>query len=499
MIKNMNRMKKHILLGGMLLCAAAFTSCNEDFKDWADPQSNPQGDPAAAYGITVAPGSQANVVMDNATEMSQIIAVSADQPEVSFIVLKNVTISDKKLPYTYENNIISVKSEQLDSLVEAVTLDRSATPHTVAVKAEWSAVLATGEAVPFESETEITLTPYSSTPEIDPNGYVMLGNWQDWNRSNPTRMEEVEPGVYQVLVTTNTDGDSWYKFYPATPFAGGAEPDWSLLDEVALGCEKADDVTSPNLLVWFEDPRFEKIQTPVISGAGQWMVTLDMNKLSYKVEPKETRYYVVGGPQGWSTEDKTCMFYALGSNKYTYTTKWPNQWSLKVWDQDHFGDWGACWGSVVDGSTDAAGILINSNSQAFGPAESGGWYTLVIDMGAKSYEWTAIDEPTTTYTAISVIGGFNEWKDEGEIELAQLEGAPHNWYARGTISEDTELKFRANHNWDVNWGSDGSAAIDEEKYYVTPGGDNIKVPAGTYDFYLNDITGNWSIAWVAEE
>lgn len=488
----MNRMKKNILLGGMLLCAAAFTSCNEDFKDWADPQSNAQGDPDAAYGITVAPGSQANVVMDNATEMSQIIAVSADQPEVSFIVLKDVTISGEKLPYTFENNIISVKSEQLDSLVEAVTLDRSATPHAVTVKAEWSAVLATGEAVPFESETEISLTPYSNTPEIDPKGYAMLGQWQGWDSSNPTWMTEVEPGVYQALVTTTDAGDNWYKFYMGSGFDAASFP-W---DDVALGCAENGDATSPNLLVWKEDPRFGKFETPVISGAGEWLVTLDMNKFYFKYEPKETKYYVVGAPQGWSTEDKTCMFYALGANKYSYTTKWPNQWSLKIWDQDHFGDWGACWGSVVDGSTDASGSLINSNSQAFGPAESGGWYTLTINMGAKSYEWTAIDEPTTTYTAISVIGGFNSWSDVGEIELAQLEGAPHNWYARGTIAEDTELKFRANHNWDVNWGSDGSAAIDEEKYYVTPGGENIKVPEGTYDFYLNDITGNWSIARV---
>lgn len=491
-------MKKNILLGGMLLCAAAFTSCNEDFKDWADPQSNAQGSSSETYGITVAPGSQSNVVMDNATEMSEIIAVTASQEEVSSIILKDVTIGGQKLPYTYDNGIISVKSEQLDSLVEAVTLDRSATPHAVTVKTEWSAVLATGEAVPVESETEITLTPYSNTPKIDPKGYVMMGDWQGWNRSNPTWMEEVEPGVYQTIVSTTSDGDSWYKFYSATPFTESTEPDWGLLDAVALGSPKNGDNTSPNLLAWADDPRYGKLETPVITGAGQWLVTLDMNKLSYKVEPKETRYYVVGGPQGWSTEDRTCMFYALGANKYTYTTKWTNQWSLKIWDQDHFGDWGACWGSVVDGSVDATGTLINSNSQAFGPAETGGWYTLVIDMGAKSYEWIAIDEPTT-YEAISVIGGFNEWKDEGEIELTQLEGAPHNWYARATIAEDTELKFRANHNWDVNWGSDKSAAINEEKYYVTPGGDNIVVPAGTYDFFLNDITGNWSIAWVAEE
>jgi hypothetical protein len=33
-------MKKQILFGGMLLLAAAFTGCTEDFKNWASPQTN---------------------------------------------------------------------------------------------------------------------------------------------------------------------------------------------------------------------------------------------------------------------------------------------------------------------------------------------------------------------------------------------------------------------------------------------------------------------------
>ena len=35
-------MKKHLIYTGMFLAAIGFSACNEDFKDWADPQSNPQ-------------------------------------------------------------------------------------------------------------------------------------------------------------------------------------------------------------------------------------------------------------------------------------------------------------------------------------------------------------------------------------------------------------------------------------------------------------------------
>jgi len=497
----MNRMKKHILLGGMLLCAAAFTSCNEDFKDWASPQSHEQGESEAAYTIGVEAGADAAIDMDNAGDMVQVLKVSAIPEGMSDITLKSVTVNGVSLPYSLEDGFVYMKATQLDSLAQAQTLDRSNTPHPLTITSDWSGVMTSGEAIPVSAETQITVTPSAKVPAIDANGYAMLGDWQGWNNSNPTWLTEVEPGIYQAIVTTTKDGESWFKFYNGTPFKESGTPDWGTLDANAFGSPVKDDNTSPNLLVWVDDPRYEKLETPVITGAGDWLVTLDMNKFCYKFEPKETRYYIVGNPQGWSTDNKTCLFYALGGNKFTYTTKWTNQWDLKIWSQEHFGDWNAAYGGE-NGSTAATGSLIFGGDAdgcgAIGPNEAGGWYTFTFDMGSKTYEWQAIAEPTTEYKAISVIGGFNSWSDEGEIELEQLEKAPHNWYARATLDADTELKFRANHSWDVNWGSDKSAAISEDKYYVTPGGDNIIVPAGTYDFYLNDITGNWCIAMVVE-
>ena len=489
----MNRMKKHILFGGMLLCAVAFTGCNEDFSDWASPQSNAQGEATAAYGLTVSAGSQANVVMDNAPEMVEIAKATAAQAEVASFVLKEVSINGANLPYKLENGSILVNAAQLDSLVEATTLDRSSTPHAVTVKTEWAAKLATGEAVPVEAETSATLTPSSKTPEIDAKGYALLGEWQGWNASNPTWMTEIEPGVYQATVVTTVQ-DNWFKFYKGSGF-DDANFTW---DAVALGCAENGDVKSPNLLCWTDDPRYGGFQTPVLSGIGEYVITLDMNKLYYKYEPKETKYYVVGTPNGWSDQDKTCLMYALGGNQYSYTTKWTNQWSLKFWSEDNFGNWNACYGGV-NGSTAATGSLIFGGDAdgcgAIGPSESGGWYTFVVNMGTKTYEWIPVNEPAT-YESVSLIGGFNDWG--ADVDMNELEKAPHNWYVRYTLDADTELKFRANHGWDTNWGSDKSASINEEKYYVTPGGENIIVPAGTYDFFLNDITGNWSIAKVAD-
>ena len=50
------------------------------------------------------------------------------------------------------------------------------------------------------------------------------------------------------------------------------------------------------------------------------------------------------------------------------------------------------------------------------------------------------------------------------------------WEATATIDDDTELKFRANHDWVINWG--GSS--DD----LTQDGGNLNVSAGTYLFRL---------------
>ncbi|MBQ9355818.1 MAG: DUF5115 domain-containing protein [Prevotella sp.] len=488
-------MNKQIIFGGMLLCAAAFTACNEDFEDWAKPQANAQGEAAQAYGLTIAAASQANVVMDNAPEMVQLVTCTANQAEISNIFLKNITVNGVTLPAEFDGTTVTVSSAKLDSLIEATTFDRSATPHLYTVEAEFAGRLETGEAISVSSITNGTLTPYSNVPEKDAKGYAMLGQWQGWNPSAPTWMTEVEPGVYQAEVITTDDGDNWFKFYRGSGF-DDAEFSW---DAVALGCAVNGDASTPNLLAWAGDPRFGGFQTPVINGAAKWIVTLDMNKLYYKYERKESKYYIIGNPQGWSTTDMTAMFYALGGNKYTYTTNWTNQWDLKILEGINFnqGDatWGFCFGGI-NGDTSATGDLtFGADTGAFGPSEQGGWYTLTIDMANMKYEWTAIEEPTATYNFIGLCGGFNEWS--ADVDLTQLEKAPHNWYVRYTLTSDTELKFRANHGWDTkDWGSDGSAAIDEKIYYLPTGGSNISVPAGTYDFYLNDITGHFNIVRV---
>ena len=69
----------------------------------------------------------------------------------------------------------------------------------------------------------------------------------------------------------------------------------------------------------------------------------------------------------------------------------------------------------------------------------------------------------------------------------------HNWYIYNLeIANNSGFKFLAGHEWTVNWGGN----IDLSKTYFGVGaqdGDNLQLPAGTYNIYFNDITGQFVV------
>lgn len=76
---------------------------------------------------------------------------------------------------------------------------------------------------------------------------------------------------------------------------------------------------------------------------------------------------------------------------------------------------------------------------------------------------------------IGIIGLNGDWETDIVMEYNP------KWtrfYADIDVAADTEMKFRADAAWDLNWGVD-----------CAQGGDNIPVPAGQYRVYFNPVTG----------
>lgn len=76
---------------------------------------------------------------------------------------------------------------------------------------------------------------------------------------------------------------------------------------------------------------------------------------------------------------------------------------------------------------------------------------------------------------IGIIGLNGDWDNDIVMEY---NAKWTRFYADIDAAADTEMKFRADAGWDLNWGVD-----------CAQGGDNIKVAAGQYRVYFNPATG----------
>ena len=480
------------------MASLALASCAGDYDDWASPQTNEEETANEKYVSTSCSGPDDGIVLPANKDTlflhtiapfdknSGITGFSVRKLLVDGQELKAFTTPGKPTLIMENTEYLSVLTSDFVNLLRDIKKSRAYKTYDVNLKIDYAANLENGDAVTLPTYDILFGVVTPKTPAEDPKGYYLLGQWQNWDATNPTWMENNGDGTYTATVTTG-DGDNWFKFYQGSHFVSG---DWDSINKGAMGCAVNGDNSLFNYVVWPNDPELGEVQTPVISGGGTFEITLDVINYTYTVKRAEARYYVVGTPQGWSDKDMSCMFYAHGGNIYSYTTKWSGAWDLKVWDSKNFGNWDNAWGTTVDGDGSASGSLINKDSKSFQSPTKGEYYTLTINMNDNTYSWEAVT-PSAEYTSVSLIGDFNGWG--GDIDLQQLEKAPHNWYGRVTIESDGGLKFRANHDWATSWGTSDKETPIGEVYYLAPGSDNINVPAGTYDFYLNDITGRWSI------
>ncbi len=211
---------------------------------------------------------------------------------------------------------------------------------------------------------------------------------------------------------------------------------------------------------------------------------------SYTLPPvPASLFYIVGAQPGWSADAAiSAVMFPEGGDVYTYTTKFTGAWDLKMWYVDDLGVWEKCYGTETDGDNSPAGNIINENAQAIS-SPTAEFYTFTFDKQHMTYTWTLLDnQAPTEYTSMWVVGGFNDWPSDSGVAMTQV--TPHNWYVQATIGADTELKFRANDNWDVNWGAtDFAPTLENFSAIGENNGPNIVVAAGQYRFYLNDITG----------
>lgn len=213
-----------------------------------------------------------------------------------------------------------------------------------------------------------------------------------------------------------------------------------------------------------------------IPKAGKYHVTFDTLSGAYNFTEKVAYQFISligdGTAGGWSTDTDLKQ----DVNK-------PEIWKLDVallngsvkFRADHA--WTVNWG----GTTFPTGVGIAGGDNI--PVTQGN-YRVTFNTDTKEYNFQLIED----YNFISLIGnavpGGENW--DKDLDLTKSTEDPTVW--KGTYELVTgEVKFRANHAWDVNWGSgDFPSGVGEQ------GGANIPVTAGRYKITFNTLSGAYN-------
>lgn len=448
-------MKKTLLYSLATMASLALASCAGDYDDWANPQANEQEASAAKYGVTFANGSEAEGSMADEDGIINLVTVNSTDANVSGFTLQDFKVNGVAVNGTMVGNSVQVSASELEKLVCEQNKSRASVARDLKVETQVSINLASGDAVSITTKGETTgkFTP-TATPQLDEKGYYMLGqvNGNEWDAKSPVWMNKISDGVYQLKVTTTAD-KNWFKFYAGSNFVS---EDWDSINKGALGCKENGSEDTFGYILYNGDS-WGELQTPVIPGAGTWIVTLDMNNLTYTVG--KPVLYMAGDANGWATND-----YLAGEDGVHFTGfMYLNQNGFKFCTQP---EWkGTNYGADFNTAADAANITMT---------EEAGYYKVDVDLESKSYVLTPI-------TTIGIIGSASPNGWDSDVDMTYV---PYNaetkalgyWEAKDITLASGEIKFRANDDWAINWGGDVNA--------LTQGGGNISVDAGTYDIKL---------------
>lgn len=479
-------MKKYLVYSLFGAAALSMASCDEDFNDVAAPQEWAQEEAITLPQLTA--GNAAAIDFATASEWVTVFTA----PDASALP-EGTTLDNFRLNIALENSTVEIQastdgkiaSAELKALVEQMYGKR---PVERSIDAQvYANVMKEGQAS-LMSLGQVIIKATLVAPFID-SAYYLVGDmfkidevntgWNDvcMRRFSHSDKDVYDDPVFSIVFTTTADNQYW-KIIPQT----NVDAENGFWNNPGVVGPAVDGESALSAALVNVDAQAGKIEE-----AGMYKMTINMMDYTYTISKLAPEYFILGdNPFGWNVNDKKFMLYPQSTTVHTYTTKFEG--NIKMINSNDMGtdNWNACYGTPTDGDTSASADLAQ-NAGAIHVPETG-YYTLTADFGGMSYTWTKLEnQEPTEYTNISLIGDFNGWG--GDADLEQI--APHNWYLGDfTVENAGGLKFRADHDWAVNWGA--TLNVADVNYGVGVGnGDNISVPAGTYNVFFNDITGDF--------
>lgn len=472
----------------------SMVSCTEDYTDWANPQTNPEEEAVSFGDGSVTP-----------VDVINLADVTGDKVKVASIVAptstKDTYTPSFKINFDGQTFDIDADGNMAKAdLVNYITGKWGKRPTERDLDATLDAWLSNGStAAKMATSAKFQVKAIPEAPFIDA-AYYLVGDLTEWKLDIKLKFAHSDADVYEdpvfTLMFTTTKDDQCWKIIPQGNVDAGNI--WAVENapKGVVGIEQdGDNAMSGKLLTTNSEGK--KAGAGKIAKAGMYQMTINMMDYTYTIKQIAPEYYLVGKLQGWSDklENKTCLMYAETPMVQSYTTQWKDDANLKIWLGSDFGVWANAYGAKDDGDNSVEGKIAGSG--AIVCPEPGAFYTFKADFSTMTYKWTKLENQNpTAYEKVGLIGVGGDW--DNDVDMTEV--TPHNWFIEKNIPEGS-FKIRANHKWDdaANWGfAEGQEFSSTGKLITSGGSKDIKVSAGKYRIFFNDITLEYAIIAVAE-
>lgn len=489
-------MKKFLYIAAAALLLA---SCTEDFKDWANPQSNPQGEV-----VTFGTGSVAGVdVIDfaqipDSVEFVKVCDITAPASnDTAYAPKYSIILNGQEFPLTADGMM------NADDLEMYVVQLYGQAPEVRELTAKVKCVMTNGTTATTIMSDEFTVKAIPDTPKIS-SAYYYIGSSNGWSAADASYPLSNGGGdvysnpVFTVVVPAARDDngnrvDNWFKIFSQETMDLGADGFWGG-DFIGYAVNGENEMTG-SFVEGANDQVAFAFKIPADIRADKYRLTFDMMNRTFEFEPiielgTPDLWYLVGsciGNGSWGNAAD-----ALGTalvplypatDNYSilnYIGYFPAGQGFKLIHNP--GSWDEQWGM-----TDGVLVKNDGGSGNIEVAEDG-YYQITYDMEMDAVTITKYTGSVGVYASISMPGGYQNWNVGNSFMSAMSSVVEnHDWFMQNyTYPNDTELKFAADGSWAVNWGSAGfPVGIGEQN------GANIPVVAGTYDVVFNDILGEY--------
>ena len=472
----------------------SMVSCTEDYTDWGNPQSNPEEEAVSFGNGSVTPEGVINLadVTGDKVKVASIVAPTSTKD--TYTPSFKINFDGQSFDIDADGNMAKA------DLVNYITGKFGKRPTERDLDATLDAWLSNGStAAKMATSAKFQVKAIPEAPFIDA-AYYLVGDLTEWKLDTKLKFAHSDADVYEdpvfTLMFTTTKDDQCWKIIPQGNVDAGNI--WAVENapKGVVGIEQdGDNAMSGKLLTTNSEGK--KAGAGKIAKAGMYQMTINMLDYTYTIKQIAPEYYLVGKLQGWSDkpENKTCLMYAETPMVQSYTTQWKDDANLKIWLGSDFGVWANAYGAKDDGDNSVEGKIAGSG--AIVCPEPGAFYTFKADFSTMTYKWTKLENQNpTAYEHVGLIGVGGDW--DNDVDMTEV--TPHNWFIEKNIPEGS-FKIRANHKWDdaANWGfAEGQEFSSTGKLITSGGSKDIKVFAGKYRIFFNDITLEYAIIAVAE-